>query len=174
MGAAKMEDVELYLAHRLIDALLKMNWTLDDAVEVGHARAKSELAGAGDDVLRYNEMGIQNIINHMAYMHVQQSEEEEDEEEVPPLVESGSYLFMRLNEDHVSVKISKDLDEFRDFCHYAGLSDWDEHKQVILQNIAEHSIYVFTGNDTWYYVAQHDMWTEDEDSEAGDVGITVE
>jgi hypothetical protein len=46
------------------------------------------------------------------------------------LVESGSYLFLRLDECSVDVKLAKDLNEFKDFCHYAGLSDF-VHKQKI-------------------------------------------
>jgi hypothetical protein len=82
------------------------------------------------------------------------------------------------------VKLAKDLNEFKDFCHYAGLSDWDVHKQVILQNIDKYGFYIFDGNDAWYYVVQHPewwygifqhpMWLPDEDGEETDVTVTLE
>ncbi|GHV13226.1 hypothetical protein FACS189491_07850 [Spirochaetia bacterium] len=74
------------------------------------------------------------------------------------LVESGPYLFIRLDECSADVKLAEDLNEFKEFCHYADLSDWDIHKQTVLQNIDKYGFYIFDGNDVWYYVVQHHMW----------------
>jgi hypothetical protein len=90
------------------------------------------------------------------------------------LVESGSYLFIRISENNATVKLTEDLNEFKEFCHYSGLSDWDVHKQVILQNMRKLGIYIFDGNDVWYYVVQHPLWLPDEDDVERDVTVTLE
>lgn len=61
------------------------------------------------------------------------------------------YLFVRTCEGEVIKKVSSDLDEFKDFCHYSSLSDWTEHKKLI-EKCLKSGRYAFTGNDVKYYV----------------------
>jgi len=71
------------------------------------------------------------------------------------------YLFIRLDETGVVTQESCDLDEFKQFCHYASLSDWDQHKNTILSCLNNYTCYEFNGNDVWYYVLQHPTWLLD-------------
>lgn len=68
------------------------------------------------------------------------------------------YLFIRLDDGGTTVKMSDNLDEFYSFCHYASLSDWNNHKKLIKKCIKDDNIYIFTGNDVWYYVIEHAFW----------------
>jgi len=87
----------------------------------------------------------------------------------------GKYLFIRSDECGPTVKLADSLDEFKNFCHYSALSDWEDHKKVILQEFSEIGIYIFAGNDVHYYIIQHPMW-EDIDGEINldDIKLTVE
>lgn len=74
-----------------------------------------------------------------------------------------TYAFLRIDESEMSTKLSKDLDEFKYFCHYAGLSDWIVHKRLIEESLELNGIYWFNGNDVWYAVIQHCCWEVDDD-----------
>ena len=39
------------------------------------------------------------------------------------------FLYINIFEDNIKVKVSNDLNEFKDFCHYCGLSDWESTKK---------------------------------------------
>jgi len=59
---------------------------------------------------------------------------------------------VRYHEDDVQTLITKDLNDFKEFCHYSSLSDWKVHKETILSWTKEGQVYSFTGNDVQYYV----------------------
>ena len=50
----------------------------------------------------------------------------------------NKYLFIRMFEDGVKTKLTDNLDEFKTFCHYCGLSDWAEHKKFIKKCLQKH------------------------------------
>lgn len=62
------------------------------------------------------------------------------------------YVFVRQDETGVRRIDSADLDEFKSFCHYTSLSDWEEHKELIKKCLKSSGVYAFTGNDVKYYV----------------------
>jgi hypothetical protein len=88
--------------------------------------------------------------------------------------ESGAYLFIKIADAGVEVKLAKDLEEFKDFFHYTGLPDWDVQKQDILQGFETIGIYGVNDNGAWYGIFQHPLWAPDEDGEAPDVTVTLE
>ena len=61
------------------------------------------------------------------------------------------YLFIREFEGEIQKKVSTDLEEFKDFCHYSSLSDWAAHKKLIEQCLFRSS-YVLDGNDVKYFI----------------------
>jgi hypothetical protein len=63
----------------------------------------------------------------------------------------NKFLFVRSFEGHLIKKKSNNLDEFKDFCHYASLSDWTKHRKIIEKCLVNGN-YVFTGNDVKYFV----------------------
>jgi hypothetical protein len=73
------------------------------------------------------------------------------------------YAFLRIDESEMTTKLSKNLDEFKHFCHYASLSDLDAHKRLIEKSLEMNGIYWFNGNDVWYAVIQHCCWEDNED-----------
>jgi hypothetical protein len=74
-----------------------------------------------------------------------------------------NYLFVRLFETDATVKLSKDLDDFQNFCHYSSLSDWPSHKKIIADCLDKGGQYIFDGNDVHYYILTHPTWMEFED-----------
>ena len=68
------------------------------------------------------------------------------------------YLFIRMFEDGATTKLTDNLDDFKEFCHYSSLSSWDEHKKLIKKCLQKTCQYEFTGNDVWYYILSHPVW----------------
>ena len=73
-------------------------------------------------------------------------------------MEKYKYLFIQMFEDGVTTQLTDKLDDFRDFCHYCDLSDWNEHKKLIKKCLRKSCQYEFTGNDVWYYILTHPVW----------------
>jgi hypothetical protein len=69
-----------------------------------------------------------------------------------------NYLFLRLESEGATTKFSSDLNEFYDFCHYSSLSDWKEHKKIILKCFREDGKYEFVGNSVSYYIFLYPEW----------------
>lgn len=65
---------------------------------------------------------------------------------------ADKYLYIREFEDEVTRMTSNDLEEFKDFCHYASLSDWGKHKEFIERCLREGDTYSFIGNDVHYFI----------------------
>ena len=72
-----------------------------------------------------------------------------------------TYLFICADETETKVKLSEKLDDFKDFCHYTELSDWEEHKKYINKILDKSNIYVFNGNDVHYYIIIHPCWDDE-------------
>jgi len=64
-----------------------------------------------------------------------------------------AYAFLRLDEEGVKIKLSNYLDDFKSFCHYGFFPDEES-----LQMLKETGVVGWNGNDTWYYIMQHDTW----------------
>ena len=76
-----------------------------------------------------------------------------------------TFLFVRLFETDATVKLSTNLDDFKDFCHYSRPDYWAEQKEVIEDCLDKSGKYVFEGNDVHYYILTHDTWEEFEDDD---------
>lgn len=70
----------------------------------------------------------------------------------------NNYLFIRMDESGVVTKLTDNLNDFKEFCHYSSLSDWGDHKKFIKKCLQQTCQYEFTGNDTWYYILIHPTW----------------
>jgi hypothetical protein len=66
------------------------------------------------------------------------------------------YVFIREFENDRRRTDSADLEEFKNFCHYSSLSDWNEHKKLIEKCLEKSGSYELTGNDVKYYVYKFD------------------
>ena len=64
-----------------------------------------------------------------------------------------AYAFIKLDEDGVKIQLSNDLEEFKQFCHY-GFSPSKE----ALEMLEATGVIGWNGNDTWYYIMQHETW----------------
>lgn len=80
------------------------------------------------------------------------------------------YLFIRMDEDGVVTQLTADLNDFRSFCHYSGLSEWTEHAELIKKCLQKTCQYAFTGNDVWYYILIHPTW---DDITSSELTITI-
>jgi hypothetical protein len=63
------------------------------------------------------------------------------------------YAFLRVDEDGIGIRLSDNLDDFKKFNHY-GFEPEQEH----IDDMKEEGIASWTGNDTWYYIIQHNSW----------------
>lgn len=68
----------------------------------------------------------------------------------------SNYLFIREFEGDVLKKSSTDLEDFKEFCHYSSLSDWETHKKYIEKCLDNTGAYALTGNDVKYYIVYKD------------------
>ena len=73
-------------------------------------------------------------------------------------MKKNNYLFIRMDETGAVTQLTADLDDFKVFCHYSGLSDWTAHKKLIKKCLQKACQYEFTGNDVWYYILFHPTW----------------
>lgn len=64
------------------------------------------------------------------------------------------FLFMSTDDSKVRVTLSNDIKEFKYFCHY-GIHPTPED----FKKLKKEGIIIFNGNDTWYYIIQHNAWT---------------
>jgi hypothetical protein len=65
----------------------------------------------------------------------------------------NKYVFIKLDESGITISLSSDINEFKRFNHYGfipGLTD--------LETLERDGVVGWTGNDTWYYIMQHDAW----------------
>jgi hypothetical protein len=65
----------------------------------------------------------------------------------------NKYVFIRLGENGVTILFSDDLNEFKKFNHYGFIPDLED-----LEKLRKDGVVGWTGNDTWYYIMQHDTW----------------
>jgi len=70
----------------------------------------------------------------------------------------NKYLFLRFDEEGVTAKLTTQLDDFCDFCHYAKSSDRNELVKYIKREIKKTGRYDFVGNDISYYVMTYYAW----------------
>jgi len=63
------------------------------------------------------------------------------------------YVFIKLDEDGITIEMTNNLDDFRKFNHY-GFIPHEEH----LIELKEKGITMWRGNDTWYSILQHNSW----------------
>ena len=70
-------------------------------------------------------------------------------------MEKKAYLFIRADESGIETKLSFDLKEFFNFCHYSDLIPNEEHAFIIEKCITDRGSYIFDGNDVHYYIITH-------------------
>jgi hypothetical protein len=63
------------------------------------------------------------------------------------------YAFLQVGESGVKIELSNDLEEFKYFNHYGFIP---ESKDIEI--LKRKGVVGWTGNDTWYYIMQHDTW----------------
>jgi hypothetical protein len=67
--------------------------------------------------------------------------------------EENKYVFLKLDENGLTIKFSDDINEFKIWNHY-GFEPEPEHLAIL----EKEGLVSWTGNDTWYYILQHDTW----------------
>jgi hypothetical protein len=75
-----------------------------------------------------------------------------------------TYLALRLDESGTVAKHIHSFEEFYDFCHYASLNNKKDFISHLKKYFKNHDLYIFDGNDVWYYLMRHITW-EDNDIE---------
>jgi hypothetical protein len=65
----------------------------------------------------------------------------------------NKYVFLRVGEDGLTIKFSDDINDFKTWNHYGFIPE-PEH----LEKLEKEGIVGWIGNDTWYYIMQHDTW----------------
>jgi hypothetical protein len=65
----------------------------------------------------------------------------------------NKYVFLRVDENGLAIKFSDDINDFKTWNHYGFIPE-PEH----LEKLTREGIAAWTGNDTWYYIMQHDAW----------------
>jgi hypothetical protein len=73
---------------------------------------------------------------------------EEDESK-----KENKYVFLGLGENGLTLKFSDDINSFEIWNHY-GFIPQPEH----FEKLEKDGVVGWTGNDTWYYIMQHDTW----------------
>jgi hypothetical protein len=63
------------------------------------------------------------------------------------------YVFLRVGESGVKIELSDNLDDFRSFNHYGFIPELKD-----IEILKKKGVVGWTGNDTWYYIMQHDTW----------------
>jgi hypothetical protein len=65
----------------------------------------------------------------------------------------NKYVFIKLGEEGIAITLSDNLDKFKDFNHYGIIPSLKD-----LETLKRDGVVGWTGNDTWYYIMQHDTW----------------
>jgi hypothetical protein len=65
----------------------------------------------------------------------------------------NKYVFIKLDEEGVTICFSNNLDKFKKFNHYGFSPDLKD-----LETLKREGVVGWTGNDTWYYIMQQDTW----------------
>lgn len=63
------------------------------------------------------------------------------------------YVFLRVDESGIKIELSDNLEKFKYFNHYGFIP---ESKDIEI--LRKKGVVGWTGNDTWYYIMQHDTW----------------
>jgi hypothetical protein len=65
----------------------------------------------------------------------------------------NKYVFIKIGESGITIGFYSDLNEFRNFNHYGFLPELKD-----LETLKRDGVVGWKGNDTWYYIMQHDTW----------------
>jgi hypothetical protein len=65
----------------------------------------------------------------------------------------NKYVFIKLGEEGVTICFANNLEWFKKFNHYGFNPDLKD-----IETLKKDGVVGWTGNDTWYYIMQHDTW----------------
>jgi hypothetical protein len=69
------------------------------------------------------------------------------------MLKNPRYVFLQVGELGIKIELSDDLEEFKYFNHYGFIPELKD-----MEILKRKGVVGWTGNDTWYYIMQHDTW----------------